>query len=234
MAAVILSDSYALLYAALGGILPALFWLWFWSREDNVHPEPRMRIMMAFIGGMAAVALVYPLERLAHEYFGGINTSTVFSWALIEELIKYIMVALIALHSKDFDEPMDAMIYLITVALGFAALENTLFILNPLLSGESVQGFMTINERFIGASLLHVVCSGLIGFCVGLQFYSKKLKRMLWRVIGISVAVALHTVFNLFIIHENGQNTLTVFSVLWIFVLIILLLFERIKKVQAP
>ena len=228
------TDSYTLLYAALGGILPALFWLWFWTREDKVHPEPRMRVMMAFIGGMVAVVLVYPLEKMAHEYFGGVNVSTVFSWALAEEFLKYFMVALVALHSKDFDEPMDAMIYLITAALGFAALENTLFILNPLLAGESLLSIMTVNERFIGASLLHVVCSGIIGFCVGLQFYSTKLKRMCWRIGGIIIAIALHTVFNLFIIQGNGQNTLAVFSVLWIFVLVILFLFERIKRVKAP
>lgn len=234
MATINITDGYALLYAVLGGILPALFWLWFWSREDKVHPEPRMRVMMAFIGGMIAVAIVYPIEQYAHSYFGGINPSTIFSWALAEEFVKYIMVALIALHSKDFDEPMDAMIYLITAALGFAALENTLFILNPLLTGDSAQSLMTLNERFIGASLLHVVCSGIIGFCVGLQFYSGKIKRMFWRIAGIGIAIALHTLFNLFIIHENGQNTLIVFSVLWIFVLIIFLLFERIKKVQAP
>jgi protease PrsW len=234
MALVNFTDSQALLYAALGGILPALFWLWFWTREDKLHPEPRMRLLAAFLGGMVAVAIVYPLEHMASQYFGGINSSTIFSWALIEEFAKYFMIALIALHSKDFDEPTDAMIYLITTALGFAALENTLFILNPLLSGQAFQSLMTGNERFIGASLLHVVCSGIIGFCIGVQFYSSKIYRMVWRIFGIIVAIALHTMFNLFIIYENGQKTFLVFSVLWIFVLVILLLFERIKHVKAP
>lgn len=234
MAFVDFTDTHALIYAALGGILPALFWLWFWTREDKLHPEPRMRIFLSFLGGMIAVALVYPLERIAVDYFGGINSSTIFSWALIEEFVKYLMVATIALSSRDFDEPTDAMIYLITTALGFAALENTLFILNPLLAGQSIQSFMTGNERFIGATLLHVVASGLIGFCVGMQFYASKLRRMIWRIIGIALAITLHTAFNLFIIYENGQKTFLVFSVLWVFVLVILFLFERIKKVKAP
>jgi RsiW-degrading membrane proteinase PrsW (M82 family) len=234
MAAIIMADGQALIYAFLGGILPALFWLWFWNKEDKAHPEPKLRIIVTFIGGMIAVIAAYPLQRLAHEYFGGVNISTIFSWAVIEEFLKYFMVAIVALHSADFDEPMDAMVYMITAALGFAALENTLFILNPLLAGESIQSFMTGNERFIGASLLHVVASGFIGFCVGLQFYASKIKRMIWRIAGISSAIALHAVFNLFIIYENGQNTLLVFSVLWIFVLALFFLFERIKRVKAP
>ncbi|HEY0908587.1 MAG TPA: PrsW family glutamic-type intramembrane protease [Candidatus Paceibacterota bacterium] len=229
-----LVESYPLLYAAMGGILPALFWLWFWIQEDKLNPEPRGRIFMAFLGGMIAVILVYPLERFVHQHFGAINTSTIFAWSVIEEFAKYLIVAIIALHSKDFDEPLDAMTYIITVALGFAALENTLFILHPLLSGEAFQSFVTGNERFIGASLLHVVCSGIIGFFLGLAFYKNKIYKMIYRVFGIMLAVALHAAFNLFIIYKNGQKTLFVFSVLWILVLVILLLFERIKKVKAP
>lgn len=230
-----LVESYPLIYASLGGILPALFWLWFWIQEDKLHPEPRGRILMSFLGGMVACILVYPLEKMAFNYFGGsFNSSTIFAWAVIEEFAKYFMVALIALHSRDFDEPLDAMTYLITVALGFAALENTLFILDPLITGESLKGLLAGNERFIGASLLHVVCSGIIGYFIGIAFYKNKLWKMLWRVVGISLAITLHTAFNLFIIYRNGQKTLFVFSVLWILVLVILLLFERIKKIKAP
>ncbi len=233
MASLNITDGQALLYATLGGIIPALIWLWFWTREDHVNPEPRMRVLMAFVGGMVCVIIAYPIQKFFIEYFGGINTSTIFSWALTEEFLKYIAVAIIALHTKDFDEPIDAMLYLITAALGFAALENTLFILNPLLAGEGFQSIITGNERFIGATLLHVVCSGLIGFCVGMQFYASKLRRMIWRIGGISLAITLHTLFNVFIIYENGRHTFLVFSLVWIFVLAILFLFEKIKTVKA-
>ena len=78
MADITTTGNYVILYAALGGILPALFWLWFWTREDKVHPEPRMRVMLAFMGGMVAVIAVYPLEKIMADYFGGINSSTIF------------------------------------------------------------------------------------------------------------------------------------------------------------
>lgn len=226
--------SSSLFYSLLGGILPALFWLWFWIQEDKLNPEPRSRIMMAFLGGMIAVPLVYPLQKLVFENFG-MGTSTFFLWAVIEELAKYIVVGFTALRSKAFDEPIDALEYLITTALGFAALENTLFILNPLLDGNAIEGIMTGNMRFMGASLLHVVSSGILGYCIGREFYRSRAWKITWRVIGLSIAIALHTVFNLFIIYKNGEKTFLVFGFIWILVLVILLLFEKLKKIKkAP
>jgi RsiW-degrading membrane proteinase PrsW (M82 family) len=147
------------------------------------------------------------------------------------------MVACIALHSRDFDEPLDALEYLIITALGFAALENTLYILNPLLVNNSIQGLITGNERFIGATLVHVVSSALIGYCLARAFYMTKLKRMGLRILGISLAIALHTSFNVFIIRmqetNNDASKFIVFSAVWAMALVVLLLFEKIKRVKA-
>lgn len=221
-----------LFYALIGGILPALFWLWFWIQEDRLHPEPRSKIFLAFLGGMAAVILVYPFEKWAYASFGMSNT-TIFIWSAIEEIAKYVMVTITVLRSKAFDEPIDAMEYLITCALGFAALENTLFILNPLLEGNALQGLVTGNMRFIGASLLHVVSSALLGYCIAREFYRGKILKITWRIIGLTIAIALHTVFNMFIIYDNGSKIFIVFSFVWIAAIGILLLFEKIKKLQA-
>ncbi|HEU0081103.1 MAG TPA: PrsW family glutamic-type intramembrane protease [Candidatus Paceibacterota bacterium] len=223
------SPLYALIYASLGGILPALFWLWFWIQEDKLHPEPRKRILLTFWAGMAAVPLVYPLERWAVGHFG-MGTATLVAWAFIEESAKLVMAWFFALRTRDYDEPIDAPEYLITVALGFAALENTIFILGPLLDGHGLDGLATGNMRFIGASLLHVVSSAVLGYCIGREFKQSPVAQDLWRFLGLGIAVALHAVFNAFILYDNGSRTFLVFGCVWAAVIGVLLLLEKLKK----
>jgi protease PrsW len=221
-----------IIYSFIGGILPALFWLWFWGREDKLHPEPRGHLLIVFLGGMASVLLVYPLQKLAFDAYG-LTTSTLFIWASIEELAKYVVVALLVLYTVDYDEPVDALIYLITAALGFAALENTLFILSPMLDGDFAKGLVTTNMRFLGASMLHVVCSAILGYTIARAFFANRVMKMAWRIFGLSLAIGLHTVFNLFIIgDENGSKTFLAFSVVWMMAIVVLVLFEKVKKSQ--
>ncbi len=234
-------SSYSFIFAVLAGILPALFWLWFWLREDNKSPEPKKLLARAFFAGMFAVPLVIPFQFLASKYFSGYPTILLLLWATVEELFKFGSSFFAVFHRKELDEPIDAVIYLITTALGFVAIENTLFLLSPMI--ENLNGatnfisnsyladtIITGNLRFVGASLLHIIASATIGIFIAFSFYKKPKKRNHYTFIGLIVAIALHTIFNLFIMDENGSNTLVVFSVLWLGVVGLMLFFEKIKS----
>ena len=130
------------------------------------------------------------------------------------------------------DEPIDPMIYLITTALGFAALENTLFLINSLSNGGFVESIITGNMRFIGATLLHTISSGTIGLAMGLTFYKKPRTRMVALIIGIILAIILHTFFNFLIINSSGNGILWVFAGVWILVVLLILLFEKVKHIK--
>lgn len=218
-----------LLYALIGGILPALFWLWFWLREDRLHPEPRKFIMISFILGMIAVPLVIPLQHLASLYL--IETSAIlFAWAFIEEIAKFIAAYIGGIRRQAMDEPIDALIYLITPALGFAALENVLFILGPLSSGDIFLGFVTGNIRFIGTTLVHVVSSSIIGTAIALSFYRRQRVQIEYVTVGVFLAIALHALFNFFIIQTATGGVFVVFLGIWIAVVSVIIIFERVKR----
>lgn len=223
-------DSTDFLIAFLGGLIPALFWLWFWLREDKARPEPKALIASAFIAGMAVVPLVLPLQKFAIERFSGDNL--VFVWVVIEETFKYAAALIVVLWHKAVDEPIDTIIYMITIALGFAALENALFIFTPLVNGDYVNMLLTGNFRFLGATLLHVLASGTVGAAMAFAFYKSSIYKVLYATLGLFIAIILHALFNFFIMDASGETILGVFIFVWMGIIVLFLVFEKIKLIE--
>ena len=230
----------ALFFAIAGGILPALLWLWFWLKEDKKRPEPRRTLFLVFFAGMLVVPLALFFENsvfLIEKKLGIEKTflgmaALLFLWALIEEILKYLAAKYSALKKISFDEPIDALIYLITAALGFAALENIMFLLKTFKAENMMLGVITGNLRFVGATLLHVATSAIVGASIAFSFFRKEnRKRNLF--IGILSATVLHFVFNYFIMTSNGDSILKVFIPLWIFIIAVIFLFEKVKHIKS-
>ena len=221
---------YGFIYALLTGLLPSLIWLWFWLREDK-NPEPRPLLAALFVVGGLSVFAAWVAEQYVAAHVPNITSQYIW-WAIIEEVLKFAVVAGIALHAESNDEPIDPMIYFITVALGFAALENTLFVLDPFLKGNVIAGLSTGNLRFLGATLVHAVSSASVGFMLGLSFYRSRISKFLAGIIGLAGACALHAAFNLSIINGGSADTLRAFAWIWGAVVIMIILFEEVKSVK--
>ncbi len=224
-------DPRLALIAIASGILPTLVWLWFWLREDNDRPEPRGLLILTFLAGMFCVALVLPLQRLAYNYFGDSNTLVAIAGS-IEEIIKFLVVAVVVMPTKRIDEPVDYPVYFITVALGFSALENTLFLFDPITNSEATVSLLTGSLRFLGASVLHTVTSASIGIALGLAFGGGKIKKFFYTISGLGVAIVLHSVFNLIIMDTSGDQFWKMYGLLWAIAVIIMLFFEKLRRIS--
>ncbi|OGE84601.1 MAG: hypothetical protein A3B23_02195 [Candidatus Colwellbacteria bacterium RIFCSPLOWO2_01_FULL_48_10] len=175
-------------------IVPALVWAGIFLLEDRKNPEPKKMLAKVFssgfIGGIVAIAIIYWFVRLLLPEYAGVRPIFgTFAHALVEETIKFLAVYAVIRKSKFFDEPVDAMIYMVTGAMGFAALENLFLVFiaaNP---------FHVMAFRMFGAVLLHALLAGFVGF-----YWMKK--RLLY---GIILASAIHSLFNILILYfENG------------------------------
>ena len=217
-----------LMGAFLGGVLPTLIWLLFWQLEDRCEPEPKRYIFLCFLGGAVSVLVALPLERFTMGILSGLPLLA--SWALFEEIAKFGAAYLAALRLKVFDEPLDAVIYLVTAALGFSAVENTLFLVSPLTSGDTLRTIVTGDLRFMGATLLHILTSATIGIALSLSFYKGTKARTYAALGGVVLAVFLHTLFNFFILREGSGATFWIFTCIWFAIVAVLLLVERIKE----
>lgn len=225
-------QQYPFILSFIVGLVPALVWLWFWLKED-IHPEPAKMVTLSFIGGMIAVLFVLPFQKIVYHYFQHSEAISFTLWATIEELSKFGFVYFIALQNKKLtDEPIDDIIYLIISALGFVTFENALFLHQPINEGNLIDTIIHGNLRFVGASLLHIMTSATIGIMMALSFYKTSVKRKLYTIIGIIVAIALHTAFNLFIISEAPGNIFFIFGTVWIGIIVLLLVLEKVKHLQ--
>jgi RsiW-degrading membrane proteinase PrsW (M82 family) len=216
--------------AFVSGLIPALFWLWFWLREDKKNPEPLLLIAITFIAGMAVVPLALPLQKLAIDIYTDVNL--IWSWVIIEEVLKYAVAVAIILWNREVDEPIDMVIYMIAIALGFAALENALFVLTPLTIGDFVNSTLTGAFRFLGATLLHVLASGTVGVFLAFAFYKSKIQKILYGMLGLCLAIVLHGLFNFFIMDASGETILSIFLFVWMGIIMLFLLFEKIKRLE--
>ncbi len=241
------------LIAFTGGVLPALLWLWFWLRADRAYPEPKGLIALSFVAGMLVVYLVFPIQKLIIAVLPAImhaldiialkitfilppaETVQIFLLAFIEESGKLAAVFLVAYHTRYFDEPMDAVIYLITAALGFVAMENTLYILKDIANGGTTDLLLNGNLRFIGATIVHTASSAVLGLAFAFAFYGRLPLKILAGALGLILATLLHTYFNLSIIEAQGTiSILGIFSKYWLVIIGIIILLEIVKHFKKP
>lgn len=213
------------------GLLPGFAWLLFYLKED-LHPEPKRLIISTFAAGMAFAFFALALQVLANPALSkiGIASLTPISLiilAFIEELMKFCAAYVVVHKSAAFDEPVDAMIYMVVAALGFATLEN----LGALHGSQSqtalISGvFQTASLRFVGATLLHSLTSALVGYYWAISIRDFNAERFI--VFGILLATGLHAVFNYLILNYGNAVYPVVFvTIVGFFVLSD---FEKLKR----
>lgn len=147
--------------------------------------------------------------------------------AFIEEIFKFGAVYLTVRKKTDFDEPIDAMIYLVIAALGFAAVENIAAAMGTLKETASLSDvFRATTLRFIGATLLHSLVSATVGYYWAVGMLKNKIFSFI--VIGLVVATFFHAIFNYLILNFEPEFYPTLF--LTAVALLIFVDFEKLKR----
>jgi len=177
---------------AVSAIVPSLL-LVAWFRGRDLNPEPSRAIWATFFWGVASTAGVLlvalplgifsdlfrtPLERGLWDAFA--------TAALPEETAKLAVVLLFAARRPAFDEPMDGMVYGAVAGLGFAALENVLYVLDG--------GFGLAIVRALTCVPAHAAWGAILGYTVGRVRFSGAPKLTLAG--GWLWAVALHGIYD--------------------------------------
>lgn len=233
-----------ILFCLLLAPLPSLIWLAFYLKKDR-RPEPNKMVIKIFLIGALFVPIAWLLEfgtSFISEKLEIVNKLIfiIIGFAFIEEVLKYLVIRFWVLKNPEFDEPVDAMIYMIISALGFAAAEN-IYILSQMqfnaLPILSVMEFST--SRFLGATFLHALASGIVGYFLAASLIVKSKTRKIFITGGIFAATILHSLFNYIIILDMNGIIDTIARNLYLFVLlltmaiIISFMFKKIKRYRS-
>jgi RsiW-degrading membrane proteinase PrsW (M82 family) len=177
-------------------IVPALLILLWAYRRDRAHPEPRRLVLAAFLLGLVAVlaALVAgfvtaPLGRMLSGY-ADLAFKAFFQAGLLEEAAKLAVVLLVVARHPAFDEVADGIVYVMAASLGFAAVENVLYI------GETTSVLLI---RAITAVPMHGAVGGIMGYFVGLS----RIEHRGSVVTGLLLAVVVHGLYD-FVLFAGG------------------------------
>lgn len=226
------------------GLAPSFVWLLFYLKED-AHPEPKRWIVLAFLAGIGSVFAALVIQKAILHFIDfpidlapplQLTLSIIFFFlgaALVEEITKFAACRTVMWKNPVLDEPVDAMIYMVVAALGFAAMENMLLLTTLEDSALLTEGAPIILMRMIGANFLHALASGILGFGWAMALASRRpLKKFAYFGAGLVGATILHAVFNLMILNLGALYFFPVTVMLFIAALIVLREFDILKKLQ--
>ena len=192
-------------------VLPPLLIAFYIYKQDKFDKEPKELILKSFFFGCLSVIPIVILELIFNEnIFSNYFVYMFCGVALVEEGMKYFFLKKYLFNKPEFDEPFDGIVYAVMVSLGFATIENLVyvFIYYP------DQQISIAIQRMISAIPLHASCGVIMGYYVGLAKFSSSSRILLLK--GVFFATMLHAIYNYFILLENG-----VYSILSVLALIL-------------
>ena len=170
--------------------------------KDKFEKEPlHMLIKSFFLGATISVALTFAIGFALKQFISPLDVNSISDMlvkaclvvALVEEFSKYVVVRYFAQKNKEFDEPFDGIVYAVMVSMGFATLENVLYVF--------VYGFETGVARAFTAVPAHATFAILMGYFMGKAKFSNN--RFVLNMTGLLVATLFHGAYDFFLFVQS-------------------------------
>ncbi|WP_455280372.1 PrsW family glutamic-type intramembrane protease [[Eubacterium] cellulosolvens] len=206
----------------VAAVIPSVFILLLIVKKDRFEREPFRLLLATFIFGALSIIPAVFIELYLSNFLAepeeplsdiiGLILHYLIVVAIVEESCKF-FATLPAYGSKAFNEPMDGIVYAVTSSLGFATIENIIYVL----SGGWLIAILRASLSVPG----HALFGATMGYYLG---RSKFVYR--WRMItfAIIIPIFLHTIYNIIISMELGLINLA-FGIIFIF-----FLYHRVKR----
>lgn len=165
-------------------VAPGAFLLWYFWHRDRLEPEPRGLVMRVFFLGMASGLPLALIEAPVPKPW-----DMILAAPLVEELGKFLVVYLFVYRLREFDEPMDGIVYGVAAALGFATLENILYVMDAGVGTGLLRAVLSVPG--------HALWGSLWGYALGRAKFTTGPDGTRWVVGALLLAMLSHGLFNL-------------------------------------
>ena len=225
-------------------MIPGVIWLWIIYRTDWYEPEPKRLVLATFGLGILAILPAFGGERLAgyvYPFLEHIEQAAVTgagaAWPTLigcfivigpcEEVSKFLAVRLFVYRHKEFNEPLDGIIYAAAAALGFASLENVLYVID-FQTGHVHWGALGI--RSLLALPGHVIFSTMWGYALGRHKFDAGYR--VWPMVAL--AALLHGLYDFLLMYGPTRPLILLYMSLMVPVILRQIRLLRADSPFAP
>lgn len=190
---------------------------------DKYNREPLGLMLKLLLFGMLSVIIILPLESFlsALNIFDGDTFNLYVAFivaAFSEEFVKWLIVYKFTYSSIFFDEKMDGIMYAVFVSMGFAAIENILYVASS--------GFTVAILRALTAVPAHMMFGVAMGYYLSLEKFSNRHNKKIIRM-SLLIPILFHGIYD-YILMSNYHLLLLLFIPFMIFMIIFS--FKKTKK----
>ena len=167
--------------------------------KDVYNKEPRLNLFVSFfLGCFAIVPAVIFEQNFSYTIDGSLAGVAIFSYAVVgfsEEASKFLGLRLYSYTKKSFDEPLDGIVYSVMVSMGFATLENVMYVMNYAQAGRGLE--VGIQRMFLSVPA-HASFAVVMGYFVGKAKFDPN-RSFLFMLTGLLIAIFFHGTYDFFL-----------------------------------
>lgn len=198
----------------ISAILPVIVFLSFIYRKDS-EKEPKKLLAKCFLLGALSIIPVFLIELAVDSYSSSINSPLLHSLyrafivaALVEEGTKFFFLKKATWRNKAFNQSYDGIVYAVFVSLGFAMVENIMYV--------SEHGFVVSIFRGILSVPGHGLFGIMMGYFYALARFSNDYKRQIYLFLSFFVPFLFHGTFNFLLMYNAHVESELMMSLIFV------------------
>lgn len=211
----IISDVVVLVLA----VAPVVWLMRYVYRQDKYEKEPLGMLVKAFLFGILSIPLDLIIVGVINSIWtgGAVFYSAFWEAGIPEEFSKWIIFMLVIWKNKNFNEFFDGIVYATFISLGFACVENIMYVFD---SGSFFDSIGTGLTRAILSVPAHFLFGVIMGYYLALAKFVPAQKQK-YLIFSLVFPMLAHGIFDYILMLMSSIGEAVPFIALVLFVLFI-------------